>query len=138
VYGDTAVLRALARAMREQGEDIRAESAALVSRADAVRWSGLAADALRRLAREQACVLTASAHAHDRAAEALERHAREVDHVKNLIAAVERRVDAVLDSVGADLSGLLHSRVVHWFARTELPPPGHLAWLDLRLPRWLP
>lgn len=76
MYGDTAVVRALARAMREQAADIHGESAALLARADAVPWTGLAADAMRRLAHDHAAGLAASARAHERGAVALERHAR--------------------------------------------------------------
>ena len=138
MYGDTTVVRALARAMREQAADIHGESAALLARAEAVPWSGMAADAMRVLARDHATALAASAGAHERAAVALERHAREVDHMKALVAVAERRVRAVLDTVGAGVTGLLRSRVAHWLAHADLPPPGHLAWLDVRLPRWFP
>ena len=138
MYGDTAVVRALARAMREQAADIHGESAALLARVDAVPWTGLAADAMRRLSHDHAAGLAASARAHQRAAVALEHHAREVDHAKALIAAAERRVQEVLDSLGGGVKGLLRSRVGHWLAHADLPPPGHLAWLEVRVPRWLP
>ena len=138
MYGDTTVVRALARAMREQAADNQGESAALLARAEAVPRSGMAADAMRLLARDHATALAASARAHERAAVALERHAREVDHVKALVAAAERRVRAALDTVGGGVTGRLRSRVAHWLAHADLPPPGHLAWLDVRFPRWLP
>jgi hypothetical protein len=138
MYGDTTAVRALAQEMRGQAADIRAESVALLDRAEAVRWTGLAADALRTLARDHAAALTASARAHDHAADLLEAHAREVDQVKALICAAERRVHAALESLAGRVSGLLRSRVGHWLSSFEPPPPGHLAWLDVRLPRWLP
>ena len=138
MYGDTTVVRALAGAMREQAADIHGESAALLARAEAVPWSGRAADAMRLLARDHAAALAASARAHEDAAEALERHAREVDHVKALVAAAERRVQSALDLVGGGVTGLVRSRAAHWLAHADLPPPGHLGWLDVRLPRWLP
>jgi hypothetical protein len=136
-YGDTEAVRALARAMRVQADEIRAESAALLAAAEAVSWTGLAADTLHHLGREHAAVLEASARAHDHAADALERHAREVDHTKAMIAAVERRVHGVLDSLGG-LSGSLRGRAGHWLSEVRLPPPGHVGWLEVRLPRWLP
>ena len=138
MYGDTTVVRALARAMREQAADIHGESAALLARAEAVPWSGMAADAMRAPGPRPRDGAGRIGRAHERAAVALERHAREVDHVKALVAAAEHRVRAALDAVGAGLTGLLRSRVAHWLAHADLPPPGHLAWLDVRLPRWLP
>jgi hypothetical protein len=138
MYGDTTAVRALAREMREQAADIHGESAALLAHADAVPWSGLAADAMRHLAHDHATGLAASARAHERAAAALERHAREVDHVKGLIAAAEHQVRGMADSLGGGVSGALRSRVGHWLAHTDLPPPGHLAWLEVRVPGWLP
>lgn len=138
MYGDTTAVRALARAMRGQAADIHGESAALLARTDEVLWSGLAADAMRGLARDHAARLAASARAHESAAQALERHARAVDHVKGLIAAAEHRVERALDHVGDGASGVLHSRVAHWLAHVDLPPPGHPAWLEVRLPGWLP
>lgn len=78
MYGDTSVIRGLARGMRERAGDIRAEADELAGRAEAVPWTGLAADAMRRLARDHATRLRSSADAHDTAADALDRHAREV------------------------------------------------------------
>ena len=139
MYGDTAVVRALARAMREQAADIHGESAALLAHADAVPWTGLAADAMRRLAHDHAAGLEASALAHERAAVALERHAREVDQVKALIAAAEHQVQGMLDSLGGgDLRADCAAGLGHWLTHADLPPPGHLAWLEVRVPRWLP
>jgi hypothetical protein len=138
VYGDTAVVRRLAREMREQAADIHGESAALLARAEGVPWSGMAADAMRLLARDHAAGLAASARAHEDAAAALERHARDVEHAKALIAAAERRVQSALDTLGRGATELLHTRVAHWLAHADLPSPGHLGWLEVRIPRWLP
>jgi hypothetical protein len=131
------VVRALAQAMREQAAAIHGEAADLLAAAEAVPWAGLAADAMRRVARDHAAALTASAQAHQNAAAALERHAREVDQVKSLIAAAEQQVHAALSAVTAGASGL-GGRVGHWLAHADLPPPGHLGWLDVRVPGWLP
>src|SRR3954447_23756564 len=97
MYGDTAVVRALARDLREQAADIQAASVDLRAQSDAVAWTGLAADAMRRLAHDHASGLAAGASAHERAAAALEHHAREVDHVKAVIAQAERRVHDAVD-----------------------------------------
>jgi hypothetical protein len=139
VYGDTTVIRRLAGALREQGADIRAEADALVGRAEAVPWTGLAADAMRALARTHAGDLRVCATDHDDAAEALLRHAREVDHVKDVIAAIEHTVAHFFDSIGHGLSSLAHhvvpDAVDHWVDHFEAPPRGSMAWLDVRLPR---
>jgi hypothetical protein len=139
VYGDTSVIRAQARLMRERGGDIRAEAAALLGNAESVRWTGLAADAMRRLAVEHAAGLRSSADAHDDAADALDRHAREVDHVKELIASIEHRVLGLIDSAGSGVAGLVGhvvpDAVDRWVHDFDPPPHGSLAWLDIHLPR---
>ena len=139
MYGDTTVIRGLARGLRKQGQEIQAEADALVGRAEAVPWAGLAADAMRRLAQDHAGALRTCAGLHEDAAEALERHAREVDHLKDLIAAAERRVLRVLDDVG----GVVHSLVSHvvpdaadhWLDGFVPPPHGSKGWLDVHVPR---
>ncbi len=139
MYGDTAVIRAHARRMRERAGDIRADADALLSAADAVPWTGLAADAMRELAREHAGDLRSCAGAHDDAAEALERHAREVDRLKDLIAAIERRAVEVMEHAGAGLMGLVGhvvpSAVDRWVHDFDPPPHGSRLWLDVHLPR---
>jgi len=138
MYGDMDAVRALARTLREQGSDIRSEADALVGRAEAVPWTGLAAEAMRRLARDHAGCLRTSAARHEDAAEALERHAREVDHVQAVIAAVERRFLHLVHGAG----GVVHavaSRVVpdavdHWLEHVEPPPHGSVEWLDVHVP----
>ena len=111
MYGDTTVVRALARELREQAADIQAASVDLRAQSEAVPWTGLAADAMRRLARDHASGLAAAAAAHERAAASLDHHAREVDHVTAVIAAAERRVHQALDDVASGASGLAHGRV---------------------------
>ena len=139
MYGDTTVIRAHARRMRERGERMRGDAEALLGCAEAVPWTGLAADAMRRLARDHAGRLRHCAAAHDSAAAALERHAREVDRLKELIATIERRVLAVLDSAASGLAGLvghvLPDALGRWAHDFDPPPHGSLAWLDVRLPR---
>lgn len=139
MYGDTDVVRALARQVRERGGDIRAEADDLLGRAEQVGWTGLAADAMRRLAQEHAGGLRACAEAHEAAADALVRHAREVDHLKDLIAAIEAKVHRLLDSASSGLADLVGHVVPdgldHWVQRFDPPPSGSRAWLDVHLPR---
>jgi hypothetical protein len=143
MYGDTAVVRALARSMRERAGDLRADAVELAAHAEAVPWSGLAADAMRGLARHHAQGLRACAGAHEAAAEALDRHAREVDRLKDLIAAVEHRACHLLESAAGGLGGLVGhvipdrvpDCVDEWAHHFDPPPTGSLAWLDVHLPR---
>jgi hypothetical protein len=139
MYGDTSTIRALARGMRECAADIRAEADELAGRVDAVPWTGLAADAMRRLTRDQAARLRACADAHDAAADALDRHAREVDHLKELIAAIEHRAARIVESTASGVAGflghVLPDAVDHWVAHFDPPAHGSLAWLEVHLPR---
>ena len=141
MYGDTTVIRGLARRLREQGADIRAEADSRAAHAEAVAWSGLAADAMRGLARAHAGDLRRCALRHADAAEALERHAREVDRLEELIADIERRVGAALRTAGHALGGLAHAlaHVVpdpleRWAQHFVPPPPGSKEWLDVHVP----
>jgi hypothetical protein len=139
MYGDTDVVRALARRLRARGADIRAEADDLLARAEAVPWSGLAAEAMRRLAREHAGGLRRCAEEHEAAADALDRHAREVDHLVEVIAAIERKVRSLLDAAVGGLAGLVGQvvpdAVDHWVHDFDPPPHGSREWLDVRLPR---
>ncbi len=139
MYGDTAVIRAQARRMCERAGDIRAEADVLLGAAEAVRWSGMAAEAMRRLGREHAAGLRSCAGAHDEAADALVRHAREVDHLKDLIASIERRVLGLIDSAASGLAGVvghvLPDAVDHWVHDFDPPPHGSREWLAVHLPR---
>jgi hypothetical protein len=139
MYGDTDVVRALARQVRERGGDIRAAADDLLGHAEEVGWTGLAAEAMRRLAREHAGGLRECAEAHELAADALERHAREVDHLKAVIDAVERRVRQLLESAAGGLSGLVGHVVPdgldHWLHGFDPPAHGSREWLDVHLPR---
>src|SRR3954466_1505266 len=91
MYGDTVVMRKRAGQLREQGADIRAAADRLVARSEAVPWRGRAAEAMRARVKERAHHLRAAAHAHDTAADSLERHLAEVDRLKESIAEAERR-----------------------------------------------
>ena len=96
MYGDTEVMRRRADALREQASDLRAAADRLVAQADAVAWSGRAADSMRDRIRERSSHLRDVAAAHDDAADSLDAHVAEVDRLKEAIAEVERRVGTLL------------------------------------------
>jgi hypothetical protein len=117
MYGDTRVIRGLARRMRDQADDLRGEADRLVGQAEGVWWTGWAADGMRSRARARGSALRHTATLHDDAAQALERHADEVDRLQELIAWVERRVQ------------------LHQLLDRFVPPPhGHRDWLTVDLP----
>jgi hypothetical protein len=121
MYGNTTTIRALARDLRDRADDIRA----------AADRHGLAADAMRSHAHDRCAALRRTAGLHDDAAAALDRHAREVDRFKDLIAAIERKARGLLDAardklVPDALDGLLH--------RFSPPLPGSRDWLSVDLP----
>lgn len=138
MYGDTAAIRDLARRLREQGHDVRAEADALVGQAEAVHWSGLAADTMRLMARRHAGDLRACAAVHEDAAEALERHARELDHLEELIGAIERRARRLLEGAGGVVHALASRVAPHavdrWLDHFDPPPSGSREWLDVHVP----
>jgi hypothetical protein len=145
VYGDTTVIRRLAENLREQAIDIRAEARALHGKVESTEWTGGAADAMRALATSRLADLQKTADKHGDAADALDHHADEVDRLKELIAAIERKardiINAALDRL-ADLGhkvldGLTSAApdpVDEIIGRFVPPPPGHLDWLSVDLP----
>jgi hypothetical protein len=140
MYGDTDAIRGLARRLRRLGDDIRWEADLLQTRAEAVPWQGVAADAMRALARHRTGALRRTADLHDDAAQALDDHADAVDRVKRLIAAIEERVlgmiAAARDRIAGLLGGLggLVDPVDDLLDRFVPPPSGHRDWLSVDLP----
>lgn len=149
MYGDTTVIRRLAVDLRDQAVDIRGEADGLVARTDAVGWLGVAGDALRRRAEQRALVLRRSAALHDEAADALERHAREVERRQRLIEEIERRVRHLVDAARGRLAdvaqgwadgvanGLRHlmpDAADEWLDRFDPPPSGSRRWLEVEVP----
>lgn len=141
MYGDTEAIRGLARGLRRLGDDIRWEADTLQSRAQAVPWQGIAADAMRALARYRTDALRRTAGLHDEAAQALEAHADEVDRIKRLIAAIEHRVRALVAAARDRLAGLvgmlagvLPDPLDELLDRFVPPPSGHRDWLTVDLP----
>lgn len=145
MYGDTRVIRKLAARMRDQAADLRREADALVGRAESVPWHGFAADSMRVLARDHGARLRTSAHAHEEAADALDRHATEVDRLTSLIAEIEHRAHRLIAAardrladlgrrVLGGLADLLPDPVDQFLDRFIPPPHGHKDWLTVELP----
>jgi hypothetical protein len=84
---DTEAIRDLAVRMRERAGEILDEAGRLLDAADDVCWEGRAADAMRDHAERRTRSLRRTAALHDDAAEALERHAAEVDRASALLRA---------------------------------------------------
>ena len=141
MYGDTRVIRALADDLREQAHDIDREAEALVGHADGCPWNGRAADAMRRRSRDRATGLRRTAARHRDAAQALDRHAAEIDRVKELIESLEKKalalVGAARDRLGDLLAGareVVGDGADLLLDRFVPPPSGHRAWLDVEMP----
>jgi hypothetical protein len=145
MYGDTMVIRRLARDLREQAIDIRAEARALDGKVQSTIWAGKAADAMRTHAARRLVDLRDSANSHDDAADALDHHADEVDRLKDLITAIERRAHRIIEAALErleDLGGRLLDGITsvapdpvdEVIDRFVPPPPGHKDWLTVDLP----
>ncbi|MGC4112901.1 MAG: hypothetical protein QM747_21285 [Nocardioides sp.] len=100
MYADTGVIRSLALRLRERAATLRFDADDLARGAGAVLWTGLAADAMLRAVLERARGLYATADAHEDAADALERHAREVDRALGLLVAIEARARGLVGAAG--------------------------------------
>jgi hypothetical protein len=145
MYGDTAVMRRHAAALRDQAADIRATADLLVGRAEQISWAGRAAEAMCERVRERAAQLRRCASSHEGAADALERHLHEVDRSKDMIAEIERKAAFLIadartraarlasadDPDGVDRRPSAEDDALLAFTP---PPPGHRDWLALELP----
>ena len=140
MYGDTEAIRGLARGLRRQADDIRWEADRLLASAEAVPWQGLAADAMRYLARHRVAELRRTAGLHDEAARSLDEHADAVDRIKRLIAAIEDRVVGLVSAARDRIEGVLGvvggliDPVDDLLDRFIPPPSGHRDWLSVDLP----
>ena len=135
MYGDLDVMRRHSGRLREQGDDLRAAADRLVARSEAAPWSGRAADAMRERVRERASHLREVAGAHDVAADSLDRHALEVDRLREAIAATERRVTGLVEEArGRARAGVPPHDGDEALLALDLPPTGHADWLHLELP----
>ncbi len=142
MYGDTDVMRRRAAELREQGVDLRAIADRLVAQTESVGWTGRAAVALDDRIRVRAAHLRDVAARHDTAAEALELHLDEVDGLKDAIAGIERKADALVADARTRVARLDRSEDVRVAADPEdevlvafdPPPSGHRDWLSVELP----
>jgi hypothetical protein len=122
MYGDPDRIHALARALRDRAEEIRGQADQLAARAEAVAWTGQAADAMRARAWAGAGGLRRTADLHEEAAHALERHARAAAGVLEEIDRAEHLITGALHRLGRHL---------------ETPAHGSVEWLQVHVPHWL-
>ncbi|MDN4161362.1 WXG100 family type VII secretion target [Nocardioides abyssi] len=133
-YGDPAAVHALAARLRDLSAAVADEAERLRRLAEEVPWSGRAADALRERARTGVARLRRCAALHEDAAEALERHAAEVERRQAQVAAVEGRFRSLIEAARDAVDGWLGGRLDGWLDRFDPPPAGHRDWLDVDLP----
>ena len=142
MYGDTAAGRKRVAQLREQGGDIRALAARLVSQAEAVPWHGKAADAMRERIKERASHLRTAAAHHETAADSLARHLAEVDTLKEAIdvrahkatTLVEDARTRVGEASGPDGIPAEADETDAALLAFDPPPAGHKDWLTVTLP----
>ena len=138
MYGDTAAGRKRVAQLREQGGDIRALAARLVSQAEAVPWHGKAADAMRERIKERADHLRAAAAHHETAAESLARHLGEVDTLKEAIDTRAHKATTLIEDArtraSASGEGARPDDADAALLAFDPPPPGHRDWLTVDLP----
>ncbi len=121
MYGDNEVARRRADQLREQGVALRALASELTARTEALGWTGRAATAMHARVTDRAHHLLVAADGHDRAADALVRHAQTVEAQQERIRAIQARAEALV----ADDPAL---------ASFVPPAPGHQDWLQVELP----
>lgn len=107
MYADTAAIRQLAGQLRARAASLRSDADELDRGASAVLWTGRAADAMRRSARDRARGLWSCAAGHDAAAAALDRHAREVDRVQGLASALGQGAGRLLHAATGGMTDVL-------------------------------
>ena len=142
MYGDTAAGRKRVAQLREQGGDIRALAARLVSQAEAVPWHGKAADAMRERIKERAAHLRAAAAHHETAADSLATHLAEVDTLKEAIDQRAHKATALVEdartraahAVGPDGAPAEADETDAALLAFDPPPAGHRDWLTVTLP----
>ena len=140
MYGDTAAGRKRVAQLREQGGDIRALAARLVSQSEAVPWHGKAAYAMLERIKERADHLRAAAAQHETAAESLSRHLSEVDTLKEAIEVRSHKATSLVEDARtraseADASAGAQPDAADAAQLAFDPPPaGHRDWLTVDLP----
>ena len=123
------------RVERQQGGDIRALAARLVSQAEAVPWHGKAAEAMRERIKERADHLRAAAAQHETAAESLARHLTEVDSLKEAIEVRAHKAASLVEDARTRTSqGAADDGGDAPLLAFDPPPAGHRDWLTVELP----
>ncbi len=135
MYGDTAAGRKRVAQLREQGGDVRALAARLVSQAEAVPWHGKAAESMRERIRERATHLRAAAAQHDTAADSLAAHLVEVDRLKEAIDVRSRKATTLVEDARTRVNEGTADDADAALAVFDPPPAGHRDWLTVDLPR---
>jgi hypothetical protein len=137
MYGDSAAGRKRVAQLREQGGDIRALAARLVSQAEAVPWHGKAAESMRERIRERAGHLRAAAAQHDTAADSLASHLVEVDRLKEAIDTRSRKATKLVEDARTRASeaapGVAADESDSSVLAFDPPPAGHRDWLTVDL-----
>jgi hypothetical protein len=137
MYGDTAAGRKRVAQLREQGGDIRALAARLVSQAEAVPWHGKAAEAMRVRIKERADHLRAAAAQHETAAESLARHLTEVDSLKEAIEVRAHKATSLVEDArtrASEAGDAGSDGAEAALVAFDPPPAGHKDWLTVDLP----
>lgn len=145
MYGDSQLIRRRVDQLRAQGEDVRALAEQLVSRTDALAWTGRAAAGMRERATERARGLRGIADRHASAATALETHRSRVDAAKEQIVTIERRAARLVEEARGRTTALAEASESDGIRREPdprdarllafvPPPPGHKNWLTVDLP----
>jgi len=146
MYGDADLIRRRADQLREQAVDLRGLADLLVAQTEAIPWRGRAADAMRERVRERAGHLRTAAGDHDTAADSLERHAAEVERLKEAIADVERRATTLIADARTRVARVAAANEAEpdvqrvpdaddqALADFTPPPSGHKDWLAVSLP----
>jgi methyl-accepting chemotaxis protein len=122
MYGEPSKIREVAERLEHRASQLRGEADALVAAGERAPWVSLAADRMRASAAERRADLVGVARDYEQAAAAVRRHAAVVQQRLDLVAEAQRHALRVLDRLGdvVDLPGL-----------PDLPPPGHVGWLDV-------
>lgn len=86
MHGDPDAIRSLAGVLRDRAREVRLSADRVVRALEATTWTGRAADAAHARARRRAGDLLVVATLHETAADAVDRHAAEVEQCRSLLA----------------------------------------------------
>lgn len=144
MYGDTDVMRRRATQLREQGIDLRSMADHLVAQTEGIGWTGRAAESMSERIRARATHLREVAAAHDGAADSLDRHLQQVEHLKDTIATREHKASSIVTDAATrvarvdahdDLDGVRREADPgdRELASFTPPPSGHRDWLTVEI-----